>query len=221
MQRVDKPNVLTMRRWVAVVGAGLSLALIPAITAVAAPAPSPTPEASQPAVKPGGISLQLGALALNIPLSLNIGGILQIGSGGETSTPPTSPPPSSSGGSTTPPAPPTTTHHQSSPPATHQRSTSAGPPPTSPASNQGGGFPPPNSQPAASSSSSHPATHSPTTSAPTSKDTKGTGSLVLTQRLLGNSGEVMIAALLAATALAVIAFARLGGVRRGRGTRQH
>jgi hypothetical protein len=39
---------------------------------------------------------------------------------------------------------------------------------------------------------------------------------VLTQRLLSNSGEVMIAALLAATAIAVIAFARLGGVRRGR-----
>jgi hypothetical protein len=44
----------------------------------------------------------------------------------------------------------------------------------------------------------------------------------LTQRLLSNAGDVMIAALLAATAVAVIAFARLGGVRRGRrSTRQH
>lgn len=45
---------------------------------------------------------------------------------------------------------------------------------------------------------------------------------MLTQRLLGNSGDVLLAALLAATAIAVIAFARLGGVRRGgRPSREH
>ena len=46
--------------------------------------------------------------------------------------------------------------------------------------------------------------------------------MVLIQRLLGNGGVLMIAALLAATALAVIALARLGGVRRApRAPRQH
>jgi hypothetical protein len=73
-----------------------------------------------------------------------------------------------------------------------------------------------------SSTSSHPSSHPSTTSASTSSEAKGTGSLVLTQRLLSNSGQVMIAALLAATAIAVVAFARLGGVRRSRrSNRQH
>ena len=218
MRRVIPTDVLTMRRCLALVGAAMSLLLIPAIAAAASPTTSPTPSAST-STSTSGIGLQLGALSLNVPLALNIPGILEVGSAAaETSTPPTSTPPTSGGSSTTP-APPTSSH-QSTPTTSQPRTTSATPPPPPP--NTGSVFPPPTGG-NTSSSPSHPSSSHPTsTPASTSSETKGTGSFVLTQRLLGNSGEVMIAALLAATAIAVIAFARLGGVRRGRRTpREH
>jgi hypothetical protein len=207
-----------MRRVVAFVGALFLLLLIPAGTALAAPVPSPTPAASQPAAKPG-LTLRLGLLSLNVPLAVHIPGLLDIGSDATTPTPPTSAPPTSGGGSGThtTPAPPPSTHHQS-PPATHPPTTSAAPPPPN---NNGGGFQSPGGG-SSPSSRTHPSSHPPTSASSSAKDSKGTGALVLTRRLLSNSGEVMIAAILAATAIAVIAFARLGGVRRGRqSTRQH
>lgn len=218
MRRVNQTDALTMRRCVAVVGAAMSLLLIPAIAATAAPSPSATStptSATSASTDKAGLSLQLGGLALNVPLAVNIPGVLQIGSAGvDTSTPPTSEPPTSNGNSTTPTPP--TSSHQSQPPTSHTRTTSAAPPPPPPTSNSV--LPPPTT----GHSSSHPSSQPPTTSASTSTESKGTGSLVLTQRLLSNSGQVMIAALLAATAIAVIAFARLGGVRRSRRSdRQH
>lgn len=215
MRGLKRASVPTVRRTVAVVGASLSLVAVPAIAASAAPTPSPAPSAP---AQQGGISLRIGTLSLNVPLSLDIGGILQIGSTPSTSTAPTSAPPSSrsNGGGSTPVQPPPS-HHQSAP-ATHPRTTGAGsppPPPLNPA-----GFQAPGRR-SVGSPSAHHTSHPPTRSASTSKDTKGTGSLVLTRRLLDNSGEVMIAALLAATAVAVIAFARLGGVRRGGRSPRH
>ena len=202
MRRVKPASVLTMRRSVALVGASLSLLLIPAVASTAKPASSTMPRPTTSAPTPG-ITLHLGGATLTVPLSLNLGA-LQLGSG--TSTPPTS-----SSRSTTP-APPTS-HHPSRPP-THGHPTSAVPPP-----NTGGGFPPLAGGGNSSPSAPRP-THQPT-SASASKDTKGTGSLELTQRLLGNGGVLMLAALLAGTALAVLAFARLGGVRGRGSTRRH
>ena len=228
MRRVNAPTVHTMRRSVAVVGASLSLLLIP-VAAAAAQSPSPTPAStessnqSSPSLRLGVPTLSVPTLSvptlsvptlsvptlsvptlslssLSIPLILDLGGLVDLGSGSATSTPPTS-----SGGNTSP-APPTTSHPSSTSP-THPATSGEVLP-------IGGG------QPGGYSSSTQPTFRS-TTSAPP-RDTKGTGSLVLIKRLLGNSGVLMIAAVLAATALAVIALARLGGVRRGRrAPRQH
>jgi hypothetical protein len=205
-------------------GALLSVLLLP-VVAAAAVSPSRTSASTEPPNQ-SGATLRLGVPtvsvptlsvptlsvptlsvpSLTLPLTLDLGGLLHLLPGSATSTPPTSSPPTSSGGNTLP-APPTTSH----------------PSPTAPTRSATGGAVLPNGggQSAGYSSSTQPSIH-PTTSAPPTDHTRGTGSLVLIQRLLDNSGVLMIAALLAATALAVIALARLGGVRRGgRGPRQH
>lgn len=190
------------RRSVAAAGAAVCLLAIPAVSAYAAPTPSPTPAATAPAKS--GLSIQLGSLGLKVPLALAVPGLLEIGSAADetTSPPPTSTPPSTTHSSPTPPTrPPTSTHHTATPPSS-PTGTAVAPPPA-------GQFnPPPSSQP----SSSHHATHPTTPSTSPTKERRGTGSLVLRQ--LDNGGQVLLAVLLALTAVAVVAFARLGGIRR-------
>jgi hypothetical protein len=81
----------------------------------------------------------------------------------------------------------------------------------------GGQFNPP-PRTSQSSTSTAPSTSASTT--PSRDRPDGTGSLVLMR--LDSGGEVMIAVLLGATAIAVIVFARLGGIRRRKpGRHQH
>lgn len=204
--------------------ASLSLLVIQVVAAAADPSPSRAP-ASTESPKQSGPSLRLSAPTLSvptltiptftvptltvpsltIPLTLDVGGLLHLGPGSATSTQPTLSPQTSSGGNTSPT--PTTSHPISTSPTKQATSGAVAP--------VGGG------EPGGYASTTHP-TLGPTTSAPPARETRGTGSLVLIKRLLGNSGVLMIAVLLAATALAVIALARLGGVRRGpRAPRQH
>lgn len=225
------------RHSVVVAGASLSLLLIPVAAAAAAEPPLLTPQSNQspnqagPSHRHGVPTLTAPTLALptltvpsltvptmtvpsltvpsltvpslRIPSSLDLGGLLHFGPGSATSTSLTSSAPTSGGDTSSPTSQPTATPRTR--PATAGAALPLG------GGQQPGGYPA--------------ATQSPlrgTTSGQATTDAGGSGSLALLKRLIGNGGVLMIAALLAATALAVIALARLGGFRReGRATRQH
>jgi hypothetical protein len=220
MRGLKAPTGHTMRQSVAVVGAALSLLLIPFVAAAAAQSPSLTPASNQrpnppvpslPVTFPSlGFpsltfpSLTLPSLALpslTIPSILDLGSLVHLGPGSATSTPPTSSAPAS-GGHTPPTSRPNST------PPTQQATSDAAP-------SIGGG------QPGGYSAATQSTVRQTADTQPT-RDSRGAGSLALIQRLIGNGGVLVIAALLAATALAVIALARLGGLRNGgRAPRQH
>jgi hypothetical protein len=214
MRTVQRARARTVRRGVAAVGLAASLVAIPAVAASAAPSPSPTPTSAVAPPKPPGLSLRLGAIGVNIALPLNLANILVIGSPTVSSPPPTTPPPPTSSNNPPPTTnpPPTSTHNQP-PPPTHQPSTSAS------QSQNGGGFVAP---PATTPSVPTRTTPAPTHTSSSAHRNPGTGTIGLSQRLMGNASVVMLAVVLAGTALAVLAFARLGGIRGPRRkSRQH
>jgi hypothetical protein len=199
MRGIERVAYLSVRVTAALVTAA-SLLFASAGAAGATGTGTPTPSPATATESAPALTLQVGSVTLSASVPLTLGGLLTIGSAHNTPRP--TPAPSTS----TPAGPPPSSSSLKPKPSSSPAGTTAAPP-VQP------GF----QQPPAGSSTGATHTRQHTSPQPTtSKHTKPRGGLLLMQRVLPNSGVLLLVSVVVVLALGVAAFVRLSGRRGGR-----